>query len=170
MEKDLNISVGKITGTHGFKGTLKLFPYAESPDLFQSGKKIIVRYADGRFAEFTIGWIKPHKKGFLLFFKEAVSPEMADDLIDAELLVEREDFPETESGEYYWADLIGLSVYMIDGVYLGKLDSIFATGSNDVFVVKHDKKETLVPALESVVEKVDLDQKTMRVRLPEGLQ
>jgi 16S rRNA processing protein RimM len=169
MEKDRYISIGKISGPHGFKGTLKMFPFSESTDFFEPDKKICVRYADGRFSEFTVGWIKPHKKGFLLFFKETVSAEMAVELTNAELLVERKDFPETESDVYYWVDLIGLSVFTTDGEYLGKLESIFPTGSNDVFVVKRENTETLIPALESVVEKVDLEEKIMRVRLPEGL-
>ena len=52
----------------------------------------------------------------------------------AELLMERGLLPETEDDEYYWVDLIGLAVYSADGAYLGRLDSIFPTGSNDVYV------------------------------------
>ena len=169
MEKDRYISVGKILGPHGFKGTLKMFPFAESTCFFETNKKICVRYSNGTLSEFTIGWIKPHKKGFLLFFNESVSAEMANELVGAELLVERKDFPDTEIGVYYWVDLIGLLVFETDGSYLGKLEYVFPTGSNDVFVVKQDEKEVLIPALESVVEKVDLKEKTMHVRLPEGL-
>ena len=70
-------------------------------------------------------------------------------------------------------DLIGLSVYTIDGDCLGRIDSIIPTGSNDVYVVKNmvdgKENEVLIPALESVVVEVDLNREIMRVDLPEGL-
>jgi 16S rRNA processing protein RimM len=90
-------------------------------------------------------------------------------LVNAELLVERKRMPEPEEGDYYWVDLIGLSVFTMEGAFLGILEFIFPTGSNDVFVVKNEKTEKLIPALESVVKKIDLVEKTMTVQLPEGL-
>ena len=77
--------------------------------------------------------------------------------------------PELASDTYYWADLIGLSVYTTQGDYLGRLTSILPTGSNDVYIVRTEDRETLVPALASVVCSVDLANQTMRVKLPEGL-
>jgi 16S rRNA processing protein RimM len=77
--------------------------------------------------------------------------------------------PELDEDTYYWFELIGIEVYTTEAEYLGRIASIFPTGSNDVYVVKDQKKEILVPALESVVVGIDLEQKIMRVRLPEGL-
>ena len=77
--------------------------------------------------------------------------------------------PDLEEGDYYWFDLIGLDVFGIDQKYLGRLESIIQTGSNDVYVVKKDDTEILIPALESVVQKIDLKNRRMQVDLPEGL-
>jgi 16S rRNA processing protein RimM len=169
LEKDRFISIGKITGFHGFKGTLKLQPYVESMDFFKPETRICVRNIRGEVSRLTIDWIKPHKKGFLLLFKEVYSFDECQRLVNAELLVERKSMPEPEQGDYYWVDLIGLSVFTMEGVFLGILEFIFPTGSNDVFVVKNEKTEKLIPALESVVKKIDLVEKTMTVQLPEGL-
>jgi 16S rRNA processing protein RimM len=169
MENDRVISIGKITGFHGFKGALKLQPYVESMDFFKPETQICVRTINGEFFYFTIDWIKPHKKGFLLLFKEACSFDECQRLVNAELIIERERMPEPEEGDYYWVDLIGLSVFTMEGVFLGILELIFPTGSNDIFVVKNEKTEKLIPALESVVKKIDLVGKTMYVQLPEGL-
>ncbi len=85
-------------------------------------------------------------------------------------LDQRECLPELEEEDtYYWVDLIGLSVFAVCGEYLGRIHSIFPTGSNDVFVVKDENREILVPALASVVVDVDLEGRTVRVDLPEGL-
>ena len=78
-----------------------------------------------------------------------------------------------EEGTYYWADLMGLSVYSMAGDYMGELTAILRTGSNDVYVAKRmdGKKEleVLIPALASVVREIDLDRRVMKVDLPEGL-
>jgi 16S rRNA processing protein RimM len=169
MEKDRFISIGKITGLHGFKGTLKLQPYVESMDFFKPDTKICVRNINNELFHFTIEWIRPHKKRFLLLFKEACSFDECQGLVNAELLIERKKMPEPKEGDYYWVDLIGLSVFTMEGVFLGILEFIFPTGSNDVFVVKNGKTEKLIPALESVIKKIDLVGKTMHVQLPEGL-
>jgi 16S rRNA processing protein RimM len=169
MEKDRFISIGKITGLHGFKGTLKLQPYVESMEFFNPETQICVRNKNKEFFHYTIAWIKPHKKGFLLLFKEVFSFEECQGLVNAELLIERRRMPKLKEGDYYWVDLIGLSVFTMEGSFLGILESVFPTGSNDVFVVKNERTETLIPALESVVRKIDLVGKTMRVQLPEGL-
>jgi 16S rRNA processing protein RimM len=55
------------------------------------------------------------------------------------------------------------------GEFLGRIESIIETGSNDVYVVKSNEKEVLIPALESVVLEIDLEHKRMQVDLPEGL-
>jgi 16S rRNA processing protein RimM len=60
-------------------------------------------------------------------------------------------------------------VYTSDDQYIGRLESIIETGSNDVYVVKTDDREILIPALEAVVLSIDIENKTMRVELPEGL-
>jgi 16S rRNA processing protein RimM len=169
MEKERFVSVGRVSGTHGFKGTLKLKTFTESTSFFEPDSEIHARHADGKIKRYTVGWIKPRKKGLLVFFKETADFEQARELVGAELLVERSRLPEPEEGSYYWVDLIGLKVFTVDGDCIGVLNSIFRTGSNDVYVVKDGDAETLVPALESVVRKVDLENRAMIVRLPEGL-
>jgi 16S rRNA processing protein RimM len=77
--------------------------------------------------------------------------------------------PELAEGEFYWCDLLGLAVMTDGGEPLGLLADIIATGSNDVYVVKNDGREYLIPALEDVVLNIDLDKGIITVRPPEGL-
>ena len=71
---------------------------------------------------------------------------------------------------YYIADLIGLEVYTESGEYLGKVDDIYNTGSNDIYVVKDDLgKQKLLPGIDEVIKKVDLDEGKIIVNLIEGL-
>ena len=137
-------------------------------DSFEKGTRLNAAAPAGDI-ELTVQSAAPHKKGLLLTFKEVGHINTLEPLVGSELFVDRADLPDPEDGSYYWVDIIGLRVETVDGVFLGKVDSIFPTGSNDVYVVKDGKKEILVPALASVLKDVDLDQGIMVVDLPEGL-
>ena len=173
MEKNGFLLVGKIVGVHGVKGNLKVYSYAESLSVFTPGSLILVARADTIEKNYTIKWAKPHGRRILLSLQGIEDRNAAETLIGAKLLIERAALPELEEGFYYWCDIIGLGVFTTDGKYIGRVESIIPTGSNDVFVVKDlDKEgdnETLIPALESVVLEIDFENKTMRVALPEGL-
>ena len=173
MEKNHFLPIGKIVGTHGVKGTIKVYSYAQAFSVFEPEGVILLKNPEGEEKTYTIEWAKPHKRILLLCLKGIESRESAEKLIGAELFIEKKNLPELEEGTYYWIDLIGLSVYTIDEEYIGRIESIIPTGSNDVYVVKDPIKgsdrEILIPALESVVIGVDLERKVLHVDLPEGL-
>ena len=70
---------------------------------------------------------------------------------------------------YYIYQLIGLDVYTDEGELLGKLADVLPTGGNDVWVVRTEKGEVLLPAIRQVVRKVDLEAKRIVVHLLSGL-
>lgn len=173
MEKNGFLPIGKIVGAHGVKGNIKVYSYVESLSIFEPGGSILIINAKGSEKTYKIEWVKPHTRVILLSLKGIDSRDSAETLIGSQLFIEKTDLPEPEEGSYYWFDIIGLSVLTTDGQYLGKIESIIPTGSNDVFVAKDWNKkqdnETLIPALESVVMEIDFNLKTMIVDLPEGL-
>jgi 16S rRNA processing protein RimM len=79
------------------------------------------------------------------------------------IAVPRADLPEKEEGEYYWSDLIGLTVENLAGEVFGMVDSLLETGANDVLVVKGESGEKLIPFIDSVIKHVSLKDKTIRV-------
>jgi 16S rRNA processing protein RimM len=168
-EKKGYVLIGEIIGTHGIKGINKFRSYAESLEVFESGSAILVRESGGRETSREINWVKHHGRTSLLSFKGINSRSQAEALVGAALFLPKAALPQLDDGSFYWCDLIGIAVYTTGDAYLGRIESIIETGSNDVYVVKNKKKEVLVPALESVVKSVDLEQKRMRVDLPEGL-
>lgn len=164
------VSVGKIVGTHGIRGVLKVFPYVESFAVFRPEEEILTVDPRGGRATWTVKWAEPYKHMLRMALERIETIDDAQGLVGAEIWMRRERLPELEEEDtYYWVDLIGLSVFSVSGEYLGHIDSIFPTGSNDVFVVKDENREILVPALASVVVEVDLEGGTVRVDLPEGL-
>jgi 16S rRNA processing protein RimM len=167
------VAIGKIVGAHGLNGTSKVFSYAESLSIFTPNRSITLRQPEGRERTYVIQWAKPHTRCILLALEGVTDRDQAESLIGSELLIPKSSLPEPEEGTYYWFDLIGLSVYTTDGLFLGRLESIIPTGSNDVYVVRphadpeEERDEVLIPAIESVVREIDLERKVMRVELPE---
>ena len=172
MEPNGIVLIGKIVGVHGLNGTNKVSSYAESVSIFTPNRPIILRQPQGQERTYIIQWAKDHARGILLSLEGVTDRDQARRLVGCELLIPKSSLPELEEGTYYWFDLIGLSVYTTDGRFLGHLESILPTGSNDVYVVKperNSREEVLIPAIESVVKEIDLENRLMRVDMPEGL-
>ena len=169
MDKEKLLRVGKIVGIHGLDGKLKVYSFCESVDVFELGDFLLVKRTGGRNETYKVNWAKPHKNIVLLSLKGVNTPGAAEDLVGSVLFIERKYLPELEEDTYYWDDLVGLEVFHVHGEYLGRVHSIMPTGSNDVYVVKDGKRETLVPGMASVVKSVDLAEGIMKVDLPEGL-
>ncbi len=169
MAGDEYISIGKITGVHGLHGNLKVYSWSNSLDAYHSGASIMLRNTTGAEKSYTISKAKPYKKGVLLTLKHVADINAAEMLVGSEVLVLRELLPELGDDEFYWFEIIGMQVISGEGDVLGTIKSIFPTGSNDVYVVKNNNDEILIPALESVIRSIDLETKTMTVDLPEGL-
>ena len=164
------VLIGRIAGVHGMGGNLKLRSYAESPDIFAPGCLLVAARGDGTEKVYEVNWVKAQGRTPLLSLKGVSDRRQAEDLVGWDLFIEKALLPEPEPGTYYWDDLIGMDVFGGDGVRLGRLESIFRTGSNDVYVVTDGDRELLVPVIASVVTAVDLTARRIDVNLPEGLE
>lgn len=162
--------MGKIVGTHGIRGILKMVSFAESNALFAPGKALAFRGKDGARKTFRVTSSRPHKSVILLRVDGIASIETAQVWSGCEVCVEKAALAPSEKGTYYWHEIIGMKVITPDAERLGQVKAIFPTGSNDVYVVRDGDKEVLVPAIDSVVLNIDPDKNTMTVDLPEGLK
>jgi len=172
-KKEDLLLIGKVVSLHGIRGNVKIHSYAESLAVFKPETRLFLKLPDKKRNGYTIKWAKPHSKGALLSLKEVDNRDQAERLLGTEIYIEKASLPVPEDGSYYWDDIIGLSVYTLEGEFLGKIDSILQTGSNDVYVVKNLNRgprfEKLIPALKTVIQSIDLESKIMRIDLPEGL-
>jgi 16S rRNA processing protein RimM len=170
VEKDAQLLVGKITTPHGIRGAVRVLLYADVLALFESDRSVFLHRPGETGHELRIRWIKPYKKrGALILFDGVENRDHAEQLVGLEILIDKSRLPQLEEGEYYWFEIIGMTVFDENGNHLGQIASIIETGSNDVYVTRKGEREILIPALESVVEKIDLDDRKMVVRLPDGL-
>ena len=163
------LEIGQIVNTFGIKGMLKIKPFTDDINRFDRLKKIYISNKNGK-KEYQIQEIKYHKNMVLMKLEGVDTPEQADLLRQSYLLVDRADEEPLEEGVYYIVDLLGLEVYTDDNKLLGKVDDIFNTGSNDIYVVKDEMgKQILLPGIPDVLKNVDLEKGRITVHLIPGL-
>lgn len=163
------LEIGQIVNTFGIKGMVKVKPFTDNIERFNNLEKIYIKNKSGQ-TEYKIQEIKYHKNMVLIKFEGIENPEQADLLRNSYLMVDRETEEPLEPGRYYIVDMIGLDVFTDNNEYLGKLEDIYNTGSNDIYVVKNELgKQVLLPAIEDVIKNIDMDNKKVIVHLIPGL-
>lgn len=169
--KDRLLIMGRITGTHGLEGSIKVWSFAESTDTLAPGNQVFVGddAADDRQSH-VIEACVAYKKGLLMRLSGIDSREQADGLIGRQILVHRSRLPEPEDETWYWQDLYGLTVMDQEFGELGTIDTLFATGAHDILVVKDKAREILIPMHRQFVTGVDLEKAMVFTRLPEGYE
>lgn len=173
MEKSLpsaaerRIIIGKAGAPHGVKGEMKIIPMTDFPDRFEGMTHC---YIGDKFVEIT--GVRYQKNHILMTVKGISSREEVAALTGAFVSVDRSEAVPLKEGEYYIADILGLSVWDTDGNMLGTVTDVLQTGSNDVYVVslpgRHE--DILVPALKKVVLEISVEEGKMVVSMPEVVE
>jgi 16S rRNA processing protein RimM len=169
IDLDELVPVGKIIGTHGIKGLLKVFSYSGNIQSLQAAKSAFLKGKDGLVSEYVIKNVAAHSGGFILAFEGYSDINQVLFMSGSELCLKLSELPKPDEDEYYWRDLIGLTVFTDQNVELGLLVDIFETGSSDIYVVRGDSKEYLIPAIADVISHVDLPGKKMIISPLDGL-
>lgn len=165
------IAVGRISGTHGIKGQLRLHSYSGNLESLQAAKNVLLRFPAGVTRQIQLKRAAYHSGKFLLTLDGFDTIEKAQELTGCELLLQRDQLPIPEADEYYWQDLLGLSVVTTEGQELGCIKDILETGANDVYLVHNEttRREYLIPAIASVITSVNLQTGCMTITPLEGL-
>lgn len=161
--------IGQIVNTFGIKGMVKIKPFTDDINKFDKFKKIYIKKENTK-KEYQIEEVKYHKQMVLMKLKGINTPEEADLLRGSYLIINRGDEEPLEEGTYYIVDLLGSEVYTDEDVLLGKLEDIYNTGSNDIYVVKDELgKQVLLPAISDVIKNIDIKNKKITVHIVSGL-
>jgi 16S rRNA processing protein RimM len=156
------VVMGKVVAAQGIQGWVKVLTFTEYVD---SLLEYQTWYIGNEQSWRPVKVLESNVHGKLVVAKlEGIPDRTAAEKYKGELIaVSRDDMPEQQEGEYYWSDLIGLTVVNVEGHEFGTVDSLLETGANDVLVVKGESGETLMPFIASVIQQVDLNNKTIRV-------
>ena len=161
------LEVGKIVNSYGIKGYLKVVPLVDNKEQFEAFKTLYIKNKQ-KNEMLEVQNVKYSKDLVLLKVVGIETIEEALQYKNEYLLAKREDIT-LEEGAHFIVDLIGLEVVTDTGEILGTLTEVLQPGANDVYVVKKDGKEILLPAIPDVIKNIDIDGKKITVHLLDGL-
>jgi len=161
--------VGKVIRPHGLEGLLRIWSYAQSERSFLNAGTVFLKLDPEETHGYTVISIRPHKNVFLMELDGLSSIEEAEQCRGAEIFIRKDTLKRENEDEYFWFELIGLRVFLNTGRYVGTLRDILTTGSNDIYVVRDGKTESMIPAIHDVVEEIDLENNRMIISEIEGL-
>lgn len=168
------VEVARVLDAWGVKGWFKILPYSASPEaLFSSKRWFLLPPERGAKAAFdgpvrlSISQAKRHADAVVASARDIADRTAAEGLKGARIFIARSSFPTPPEGEYYWVDLIGLSVVNREGVALGQVRDLMATGPQQVLVIGYEEagkpSERLIPFVGAYVDAVDLQARRITV-------
>jgi len=160
------LEAGKIVNIHGIKGEVKIMPYCDSPELLCEFDRLFLGKS---LREIYIERSRVQKNMVIAKLENINTPEEAEKLRNKILYMHRDDL-KLDENTYFIQDLIGMTVKNADtGKIYGVINDVFSTGANDVYSIKNDDKNYLIPAIADVVISTDIDSGIMTIRPLEGL-
>lgn len=167
-EDKTHIAVGKITQAHGMAGWLKVMPYSGIPQRFELLRTIYVD-TDYGLQGYIVEDVNVQRKDVLLKLRNVDSRDDAQKIGRHDLLVPAEQAIELPENSYFVHDLIGIKVQTKAGEEIGHITEVLSNSGNDIYVVKNDQQEVLIPAVEAFVKHVDIEQGRIVVDLIDGM-
>jgi 16S rRNA processing protein RimM len=153
--------MGHVMAPFGVQGWIKVHPYTENSQGLAAYATWWLGKA-GSFSAYQVQEVKVHGAEVIAKLPGFDDRDAALTLRGMEVAVPKAELPKPEADEYYWTDLIGLSVVNTEGQSFGTVKNLLQTGANDVLVVSGER-ERLIPFVRQVIQMVDMDGGTIRV-------
>jgi len=167
------VEVGRIADAWGVKGWFKVLSHSSSPEALFASKRWYLQPSERGAKAFagtvllSIRQAKDHSDTVVAWAQGIDDRNAAEALRGARIFVPRSSFPSTSEDEFYWVDLIGLSVVNREGVLLGQVQELMSTGPQTVLVLAYEQdgkaQERMIPFVSAFVDKVDLPEKRITV-------
>lgn len=161
------IEIGVIARPHGIAGEVKVRTSPGYLGALQGVRRVFI--GESETGALLISH-RVHQNALLIKLEGIADRNAAETLRGKRVSIKTPDLPRLKQGEYYAHELVGITVLNIAGQALGRLAEVLATGSNDVYIIKTSTgTELLLPAIDSVIRQINLDDGTMTVAVPDGL-
>ncbi len=163
---DSQILIGKVVAPFGIRGEVKLLVLTDFPDRFDKGVELKIKSPRCEIVRKRIVAVRSHSDGLIVKFEDINDRNAAEDLRNAEVIIDKDELAKLEEGRFYIFDIIGLKVIIEDGREQGVVTEVLQSAANDVYVTSTG---LCIPALKDVVEKIDLENRVMIIRPVPGL-
>ncbi len=165
MKKEF-LEIGKFVGTHGVKGMVRIQPWSDNGEFLTQFKNFYLE--DGK-QKISLNKITPHGNIVLAAINGVNTVEQAEAFRGKVLFIKRND-ANLPKDRYFISEILGAQVFDADtNTLLGILSDVSSTGANDVWHIKQNGKEYLVPAITDVIVDVDIDADTIRIKPLKGI-
>lgn len=155
------VILGRFGAVYGVRAWIKVNSYTQPiENILEYSEWQVQRH--GSWETVTIEAGKIHGKGIVVKIHNIDDREQAKTYTNAQIAIDQQELPELNKTEYYWRDLIGMSVITKDGTPLGTVKNLLETGANDVLIVK-DKRERMIPYTKQVIQSIDREKKIITV-------
>ncbi|MFP4198985.1 MAG: ribosome maturation factor RimM [Halanaerobium sp.] len=160
--RDNYLEIGKITRFQGNKGEVRVLATTDIPERFFDLENVYLKRGED-FKELEIEYIRFHKQFVIIKFFDINSINEAEELKNYQVLIEESEKYLLPEDNFYVSDLIDCEVYLESGTFLGKLIEVVDTSGTDIFLVKGQDKEYMLPASREMIIKIDLENKKIIV-------
>lgn len=167
------VEVGRIADAWGIKGWFKVISYSSDAEVLLTAKNWYLLPAEKGAKHFTgtvllpVKQARTHSDSIVATAAAVGDRNAAETLRGARIFVSRTAFPAADEGEFYWVDLLGMSVVNREGVAMGVVKDLLATGPQTTLVLAYDEggkeRERMIPFVDAYVGKVDLAGKSILV-------
>ncbi len=165
--KKTYLKIGKIVGSHGVKGMVRIECWCDSPEFLCGFKRLFT--AENNEAVLKIEKASPHKNIALVKIRGIDTIEQAEEKRGTVLYIFRDD-AKLEKGRYFIEEIIGSMVYDVNTHKLyGKITDVSPTGANDIWHINCDGKEVLFPSVPHFLSSVDVEKEIIYIDPPKGL-
>lgn len=164
-------NVGKIVNTQGIKGEVRVISKTDFPEERYKKGSTLSLFMDGKkVTELTVASHRKHKNFDIVSFENHPNINDVEKYRDGILKVSEERLTELPENEFYLHQIVGLTVQDEEKNTIGKISEVMSPGANDVWVIERPKKkDLLIPYIEEVVLKVDLENQLVTIHMMEGL-
>lgn len=163
-EKMKKIKIGKIVNTKGLKGELKIYPYTDYAERFEEINHIFID--ESKYMIEKVTYSKNNMP--VIKLKGIDTIEKALKMKDEFVSIDRSEFRILDEDEYFLIDIIGLDVFN-NNEKIGVLKDVLTDRAQDIYIVKTDEREIMIPAVKKYIEEVNVDEGYIVVKAIEGL-
>ena len=161
--------VGKITGSFGLCGYVKVQPITHSPERYKTLRQIYLETAPQDFEPFEVVDAILEDRSVRVKLSGVDDRTSAERLIGKFLFVEEGEIVEPAEGSYFVHDILGCTASTTEGRALGTIEDIFKLPAHDVWVIRNGKKRHMIPAVRDFIKEIDTRRKMVVVRIIPGL-
>ncbi len=161
--------IGAITRSVGVKGEVRISPFTDFIKRFYDLSDVFVGASSECVERYRIERVRIRGKNVFLKFFGIDSGSEADALVHQGIYITEETVVKLPNDAYYIHDIIGVSVFDEEGQRLGEIVDVMVLPANDVYVLRTEEREVLIPAIKPVVKEVNVQKRKMVIHVMEGL-